>query len=297
VTESVTTSRKEQALDELRLWLKWSRRRDELVCEAIRAGNSWREVRAASGLAKDTLSKIVQAAGLTGGQPLSQESAVVADYRHHPHFVSVQRSTDGSADERYVWNFRPFTGREIDMQNPVEFPPDVDNNRVAYNTWRMAESEYRSARELRLKAAYLNGMADAVTAAAPQWRKYSTARSAVDDAWAALPKAPRPELAVLELLNIHAEAVKQAEEWDRWAREIAELNAQRPDDINLDWADIAINKQVDDAEAIKAWDVRMESNYRIGYYGGHGAADDLKKVIEDQRSRLKEAKLLTVEKR
>lgn len=297
MTESVTSDPKAHARDQLRTWRVQFRQRDPLVRAARKAGCTWEEIESDSGLSSKTIDRILSAAGLTGKQPDPQENPMPTDYRHHPHFVSVQRSTDESGREQYTWNFRPFTGREIDVQNPVEFPQDVDNNRDAYDTWRMAQSEYGSARELLLKAAYLNGLDAAVTAAAPQWRKYSAARTRVNTAWAALPTASQPELAVLELLNAHAEALEQAEKWDGWAQEIARLDTQKPGDVDLSYIDIAIKKQVADRDVIEAWDIHMESSYRMTYGSGGSTTGALKKIIGEQRSRLKEAGLLTVEKR
>jgi hypothetical protein len=143
------------------------------------------------------------------------------DYSHHPHFVTAERALSG-----INFGFRPFTGDEPEPVAPSwdPWPALGTPEREAQMT---QQAEFDCARDLWLMARYRRALRPLFEKAAPAWRTYAQATTALDTAWEALHSAPVWQVAVLRLLEAQDAALAAARTWEDHDLPIAELASRQ----------------------------------------------------------------------
>jgi hypothetical protein len=196
---------------------------------------------------------------------------------HHPHLIKVTKNQFGSI----AFEFKPFTGTEPEPERPramwTDDMPEAardllqDEYEAAYNLWNDA----RYVRTLKTVTAKLSASA--------KWGDYAQARTAMDQAFAALDTTPNTEwnAAVSRLVAAQETAREAADAWDGIAKQIAAVHHDHGGSW-LTWADAYKQAGID----ATGWDVQDHYAYTSTYSSRTPLVEKLQVAIDEQRDHL-----------
>ena len=207
----------EAARAELTRWGQIYNQRNPLLIAAARTGISIAEAHRLTGLARNTIRGILDAAGIKAADEDTPKPAEPTDFDipHHPHYISVT-----GEGQRRVWKFREFTGLEPEPVLPEVDFADWDNHPVLYSE---RSAEYYAANDLWRTARYRTNLRTLIGKAVPVWNAFAAARLTVDQLFQELVNSADGQwrAKLNRLLNAQQDALDAASAWDEEGYELA----------------------------------------------------------------------------
>jgi hypothetical protein len=272
-------SPKEAALAALRTWRSFMDDRDPLVIAAARAGASQAEIIEASALAKGTVRTI-----LNFRQEDTQVTTTTTDPLaglHHPHYLRTDRE---GVFRKFV--FRPFTGEELE-------PTSGDDVYATHRTTlgpdlaQELTDEYRNARRQWQLARFKTALRPLAKEAPPLWNAYVSAKTAMEETFAAFDTTPDTmwKSQLLKLSRAHDAAWEAAVNWDSHAERMAALADEHLKGVSVTIAliqEAAAEAGVDSSD----WKIEYSAEvYRDSSMAG--VHDGVRRLIDRHKTELK----------
>lgn len=214
-------SPKKAALAALHTWRSFMDDRNPLVIAASRTDATQAEIIEASALAKGTVQTIFNSRQ-KGTQMTTTTTDTLAGL-HHPHYLRTDRE---GAFRKFV--FRPFTGEEWE---PTSGDDIYATHRTALGPDLAQEltDEYHIARQQWQLARFKTALRPLAKEAPPLWNAYVTAKTAMEETFAAFDTMPdtRWNSQLLKLSRAHDAVWEAAVNWDDHAERMTVLADER----------------------------------------------------------------------
>ncbi|MGW1364564.1 hypothetical protein ACWCQP_45065 [Streptomyces chartreusis] len=202
---------------------------------------------------------------------------------NHSHLQGATRNDFN----RVILSFKPFTGMEEEPTQPSESRRDGS---LSDNARKLLSEQYEEANSLWREARYVRDLKDAIQGASTVWALYLTARTRMEDLYAALGKTPDSHWrsTVSNLVAAQRALEEAAKKWDERAARIAAVHGQH---LSSDLSRATAYERA--GAVVTGWVIGSVSDYDYPVPNGTPLVKKVTEIITAQRDHLQQVAALT----